>query len=293
MEHKAGFIAIIGKPNVGKSTLMNRIVGEQLSVVTPKAQTTRHRIKGILTTDDFQMVFSDTPGILKPAYDLHKRMMKSVDATILDADAAMFVVEVNERKLSEEVGLRLKNLQIPLVVVINKIDQADQLELEQRVAFWETELNPAAIIPVSATENFNVEAIVTTLLRFIPEAPAFFDGEDLSDRNTRFFVAEIIREKILMQYQKEVPYSCEVTIIDYKEEPTIDKIRCEIFVDRESQKAILLGHKGEAIKRLGTDARKKIEKFVGKHVFLDLTIKVKSDWRNDERSLNKFGYNED
>lgn len=293
MNHKAGFIAIIGKPNVGKSTLMNKIVGEQLSVVTPKAQTTRHRIKGILTTENFQMVFSDTPGILKPAYDLHKRMMKSVDSTIIDADAALFVVEVKERTLSEEVGMRLKNLQVPLVLVINKIDQADQTDLEQRVAFWENELHPAAIIPVSATENFNVEAIVNTLERFLPDGPAFFNDEDLSDRNTRFFVAEIIREKILLQYQKEVPYSCEVTIIEYKEEPTIDKIRCEIFVDRESQKAIILGHKGEAIKRLGTDARKKIEKFVGKHVFLDLTIKVKSDWRNDERSLDKFGYNED
>lgn len=293
MNHKAGFIAIIGKPNVGKSTLMNKIVGEQLSVVTPKAQTTRHRIKGILTTENFQMVFSDTPGILKPAYDLHKRMMKSVDSTIIDADAALFVVEVKERTLSEEVGVRLKNLQVPLVLVINKIDQADQTELEQRVAFWENELHPAAIIPVSATENFNVEAIVNTLEQFLPDGPAFFNDEDLSDRNTRFFVAEIIREKILLQYQKEVPYSCEVTIIEYKEEPTIDKIRCEIFVDRESQKAIILGHKGEAIKRLGTDARKKIEKFVGKHVFLDLTIKVKSDWRNDERSLDKFGYNED
>lgn len=278
---------------MGKSTLMNKILGEQLSVVTPKAQTTRHRIKGILTTDDYQLVFSDTPGILKPAYNLHKRMMKAVDSTIVDADVAMFVVEVKEKRLSEDVALHLKKLEVPLVLVINKIDQADQTELEERVAFWKNELNPNAIIPVSATESFNVDSIVLTLLKYIPEGPAYFDGEDLSDRNTRFFVTEIIREKLLLQFQKEVPYSCEVAITDYKEEPEIDRIRCEIYVDRESQKAILLGHKGEAIKRLGTEARKKIEKFIGKHIFLDLTIKVKTDWRNDEKQLDKFGYKED
>ena len=272
---------------------MNKILGEQLSVVTPKAQTTRHRIKGILTTDDYQLVFSDTPGILKPAYNLHKRMMKAVDSAIIEADVAMFVVEVKENKLSEDVALHLKKLEVPLVIVVNKIDQADQVELEARVAFWKNELNPVAIIPVSATESFNVDSIVLTLLKYIPEGPAYFDGEDLSDRNTRFFVTEIIREKLLLQFQKEVPYSCEVAITDYKEEPEIDRIRCEIYVDRESQKAILLGHKGEAIKRLGTEARKKIEKFIGKHIFLDLTIKVKTDWRNDEKQLDKFGYKED
>lgn len=293
MKHQAGFIAIIGKPNVGKSTIMNKIMGEQLSVVTPKAQTTRHRIKGILTKEDFQLVFSDTPGILKPAYNLHKRMMNAVDSTIIDADVALFVVEVKEKRLSEEVALRLKKLEVPLIIVINKIDQTDQTELEERALYWKAELNPVAIIPISATESFNVDAIVPTILKYIPEGPAYFDGEDLSDRNTRFFVTEIIREKLLLLFQKEVPYSCEVAITDYKEDPEIDRIRCEIYVDRESQKAILLGHKGEAIKRLGTEARKKIEKFVGKHIFLDLTIKVKTDWRNDEKQLDKFGYKAD
>ncbi len=293
MKHQAGFIAIIGKPNVGKSTIMNKILGAQLSTVTPKAQTTRHRIKGILTKDEFQLVFSDTPGILKPAYNLHKRMMNAVDSTIIDADVALFVVEVKEKRLSEEVALRLKKLEVPLIIVINKIDQTDQAELEERALFWKAELNPVAIIPVSATESFNVDAIVPAILKYIPEGPAYFDGEDLSDRNTRFFVTEIIREKLLLLFQKEVPYSCEVAITDYKEEAEIDRIRCEIYVDRESQKAIVLGHKGEAIKRLGTEARKKIEKFIGKHIFLDLTIKVKTDWRNDEKQLDKFGYKAD
>jgi len=293
MAHKAGFVAIIGKPNVGKSTLLNKLLGTHLTVVTPKAQTTRHRIKGILNEEDYQVVFSDTPGILKPAYNLHKRMMKAVDSSLLDADVAMFVVEVNEKGLTEEVALRLKNLTIPLIVVINKVDVSTQEHLEERVAYWKTELNPAAIIPVSALEAFNVDAVKNTILQYIPEAPPYFNKEDLSDRNVRFFVTEIIRETLLMQYQKEVPYSCEVAITEYKEDPEIDRIRCEIYVDRESQKAILLGHKGAAIKKLGTESRRKIEKFIGKHIFIDITIKVREDWRNDERQLDKFGYKED
>ncbi len=293
MAHKAGFVAIIGKPNVGKSTLLNKLLGTQLTVVTPKAQTTRHRIKGILNTDDYQVVFSDTPGILKPAYNLHKRMMKAVDSSILDADVAMYVVEVNEKTLSEEVGMRLKNLKVPLIVVLNKVDLSTQEELEEKVAFWQNELQPAALIPVSAIKSFNVESVLNTILELLPEAPPYFNKEDLSDRNVRFFVTEIIRETLLMQYQKEVPYSCEVAITDYKEDPEIDRIRCEIYVDRESQKAIILGHKGAAIKRLGTEARRKIEKFISKHIFIDITIKVREDWRNDERQLDKFGYREE
>lgn len=272
---------------------MNKIIGEHLSVVTHKAQTTRHRIKGIHNSENFQIVFSDTPGILKPAYKLHKRMMHAVDATIVDADVAMLVVEVNEKELSPEVEDRLKNLVVPLIVVINKIDTADQTVLEQKANYWHELLKPAALIPVSATENFNVDQITTEILRHIPEGPAYFDKEDLSDRNVRFFVTEIIREKLLLYYKKEVPYSCEVSIVEYKEEPEIDRIRCEIYVDRESQKAILLGHKGEAIKRMGTEARRSIEKFVSKHIYLDLTVKVKGDWRDDEKLLDKFGYNED
>jgi len=293
MAHKAGFVAIIGKPNVGKSTLLNKLLGTQLTTVTPKAQTTRHRIKGILNDDNYQVVFSDTPGILKPAYNLHKRMMDSVDSSLLDADVAMFVVEVNEKNLTEEVAIRLRKLEIPLIVVINKVDLTNQEHLEERVEFWKKELNPTAIIPVSALEVFNVDAVKNTIIDLLPEGPPYFNKEDLSDRNVRFFVTEIIRETLLLQYQKEVPYSCEVAIIEYKEEKEIDRIRCEIYVDRESQKAILLGHKGAAIKKLGTEARRKIEKFIQKHVYIDITIKVREDWRNDERQLDKFGYKED
>ncbi|MBK8873644.1 MAG: GTPase Era [Bacteroidetes bacterium] len=293
MTHKAGFVAIIGKPNVGKSTLLNKMLGEQLSVVTPKAQTTRHRIKGILNDPEYQIVFSDTPGIMQPAYKLHKKMMDAVDSTLVDADLVMLVVEIHERALSEEVAERLKNLVVPFILVINKVDLADQEMLEQKVIFWKELLNPGAIIPVSATEKFNIQPLVQTIVSYLPESPAFFDKEDVSDRNVRFFVTEIIREKILVNYQKEIPYSCEVVITDYKEEPEIHRIRCEIYVDRESQKAILLGHKGEAIKKLGTDARKKIEKLVDCHIYLELTVKVRENWRDDEKQLDKFGYNEE
>jgi len=291
--HKAGFVAIIGKPNVGKSTLMNAIIGESLSVVTPKAQTTRHRIKGIYNGEDFQIVFSDTPGILKPAYKLHERMMHAVDSTIIDADVAMLVVEINEKGLSEEVEERLKKLTIPLVVVINKIDKGDQQLLEEKAEFWKNLLNPVEVIPVSASEKFNIGRIGESLLNLIPENPPYFDKEDISDRNVRFFISEIIREKLLLNYKKEVPYSCEVRVIEYKEQADIDVIRCEIFVDRESQKAIILGHKGAAIKKTGIESRKKIEEFVGKKVHLDLTVKVRGDWRDNESLLDKFGYNED
>ncbi|MBL7914821.1 MAG: GTPase Era [Bacteroidia bacterium] len=293
MTHKAGFVAIIGKPNVGKSTLLNKMLGEQLSVVTPKAQTTRHRIKGILNDPEYQIVFSDTPGIMQPAYKLHKKMMDAVDSTLVDADLVMLVVEIHERALSEEVAERLKNLVVPFILVINKVDLADQETLEQKVIFWKELLNPGAIIPVSATEKFNIQPLVQTIVSYLPASPAFFDKEDISDRNVRFFVTEIIREKILVNYQKEIPYSCEVVVTDYKEEPEIHRIRCEIYVDRESQKAILLGHKGEAIKKLGTDARKKIEKLVDCHIYLELTVKVRENWRDDEKQLDKFGYNEE
>lgn len=291
--HKSGFVTIFGKPNVGKSTLMNCLIGEKLSVVTPKAQTTRHRIKGILNHEDYQVVFSDTPGILKPAYKLHERMMQAVDATFVDADVAVFVVEVNEQRLTDEIADRLKNLNAPLIVVINKIDLSDQETLESKVTFWENELHPAAIIPVSAAESFNIDNLLNTILQYLPEGPAYFSKEDLSDRNVRFFVTEIIREQLLLHYQKEIPYSCEVTVTEYKESPEIDRIRCEIYVDRESQKAIILGHKGEAIKRLGMASRKRIEDMLGKQVFIELTVKVRGDWRDDEKQLDKFGYKAD
>lgn len=291
--HRSGFVSIIGKPNVGKSTLMNALIGESLSVVTPKAQTTRHRIRGILNHDDYQIVFSDTPGILKPAYKLHERMMKAVDATFVDADAVLLVVEAGEKALTDEVANRLRDLKEPLVVAINKIDLSDQSLLEERVEYWEQTLHPAAIIPISAAEKFNLDILLQVLLRYLPEGPPYFDKEDLSDRHVRFFISEIIREQLLLQYRKEVPYSCEVSIVEYKEADDIDRIRCEIYVDRESQKAILLGHKGEAIKRLGTQSRIRMEKMLEKKVFLELTVKVRSDWRDDERQLDQFGYHEE
>lgn len=290
--HKSGFVSIIGKPNVGKSTLMNRLLGENLSVVTHKAQTTRHRIKGILNGPDYQVVFSDTPGIMKPAYKLHERMLDAVDATLEDADALMLVVELNERMLSPEVEARLVKSKAPLVLVINKIDTADQEVLEERVAMWNELLHPHAIIPISALEDFNTGAIVETLVRLMPESPPYFDKDDLSDRNVRFFVQEIIREKLLLQFKKEIPYSCEVLIQEFKEGPVTDVIRCDIYVDRESQKAILLGHKGEAIKNLGIASRISIEKFTGKKAHLELTVKVRGDWRNDDKQLDNFGYND-
>lgn len=289
-QHRSGFVTIIGKPNVGKSTLMNRILGEDLSVVTPKAQTTRHRIKGILNAPDYQIVFSDTPGIMKPAYKLHERMLGAVDAAFQDADAVMLVVEVGERALSPEVEERLKRNLAPLILIINKIDLSDQAQLEERVDMWRNLLKPEVIIPVSAQENFNVQSIVDALVKIMPVHEPYFDKDDLSDRNVRFFVQEIVREKILLQFQKELPYSCEVVVKEYREQPETDVIRCDIFVDRESQKAILLGHKGAAIKSLGIASRTAIEKFTGKKIHLELTVKVKGDWRNDESQLDRFGY---
>jgi GTP-binding protein Era len=290
--HRAGFVAIVGKPNVGKSTLLNALLGEQLSVVNPKAQTTRHRIKGILNHEDYQIVFSDTPGVLKPAYTLQERMMDAVDASLEDSDAILLVVECGEKKIADELELRLAKTKTPVVVAVNKIDTSNQEQLEAAVEYWKEKLNPLAIIPISALEGFNTEKVTETLVTLIPENPPYFPKDDLSDRNVRFFVTEIIREQILRQYSKEIPYSCEVNITEYKEDENIDRIRCEIFVDRESQKAIILGNKGTAIKNLGTQARKRIEQFVGKHVFLELTVKVKSDWRNDPKTLDRFGYNQ-
>ncbi|MGR6087191.1 MAG: GTPase Era [Arcticibacter sp.] len=291
MNHKAGFVAIIGKPNVGKSTLLNAMLGEQLSVVTHKAQTTRHRIKGILNGDNHQVVFSDTPGVLKPAYTLQERMMDAVDSSLEDADAVLLVVECGEKKAAEEIAERLQKNKLPLVIAINKVDLTDQEQLERAVEFWQTSLSPKAIVPVSATEGFHTEQLKDVLVSLMPEGPAYYSKDDLSDRNVRFFVSEMIREQILKQYSKEVPYSCEVIVNEYKEDAEIDRIRCEIIVDRESQKAILLGNKGTAIKQLGIQSRKRIEQFIGKHIFLELTVKVRTDWRNDPKALDRLGYN--
>lgn len=290
MAHKAGFVGIIGKPNVGKSTLMNRIIGEDLSIVTPKAQTTRHRIKGILNTDDYQIVFSDTPGILDPHYLLQEKMMDFVKESLEDADAVLFITDNSETYMDETIVSRLTAIKVPLVIVINKVDLSSQDEINKLVHGWKKKVNPAGIIPVSALQKFNVEKIVETILPFIPDAPAYFPKEQLSDANERFFVSEIIREKIFMHYQQEIPYSTEVGVEAFKEEGKLVKISAVIFVERDSQKGIIIGRGGEGIKRIGSEARKDIEKALGKKVFLELFVKVEKEWRKNENKLRRFGY---
>ena len=291
MSHKSGFVTIIGKPNVGKSTLLNALIGEDLSVVTPKAQTTRHRIKAILNHPDYQIVFSDTPGIMKPAYKLHERMLNAVDETFVDADLVIYVTELGDRTIDEATKQKLHQLSVPLFVLINKVDQGDQQQVSEAVDHWKSMLEPQLILPVSALHRFQLDVLLAELLREIPEGPPYFDkDEDLSDRNMRFFVAEIIRGRILQQYQKEIPYAVEVVVDSYKESEDIDRIGVVIYCARESQKAILLGHGGAAIKKLGITSRQKIEALVGKKVYLELTVKVAADWRDDDKTLRRFGY---
>ena len=291
--HKAGFVTIIGKPNAGKSTLLNALLGQSLSAVTHKAQTTRHRIKGILNNENYQVVFSDTPGIMKPAHKLHERMMDSVGSSFEDADLVILVAEAGDESPGEDVELYLKKVSCPMIIVINKIDLSSQPEVAAMISSWKERFSDSEVVPISAKENFNIGPLLDLMVEKLPEAPPFYEKEDLSDRNMRFFVSEIIRKNILEQFKKEVPYSCEVTVVDYKEKEQIDHIRCEIAVDRESQKGILLGRKGEAIRRLGTSSRKEIEQLTGKKVYLDLTVKVKGDWRNDPGQLDRFGYREE
>jgi len=289
--HQSGFVNIVGKPNVGKSTLMNALLGQELSMVNPKAQTTRHRIKGIVNDDNYQIVFSDTPGIMKPAYKLHHKMLAAVEATFTDADVVMYVTEVNDRKIDEELKDKLSLLSVPLYVIINKIDTAAQKAVEEAVAFWKEMLKPKVILPISALHNFSVENIVVELLKDIPEGPAYFDKDEaVSDRNMRFFTAEIVRERILSLYQQEIPYSVEVVVTSYKEDETIDRISVVIYCSRETQKAILIGHQGNAIKKLGMESRKKLEDVLEKQVFIELTVKVADDWRDNDNMLKRFGY---
>jgi len=290
--HKAGFVNIIGKPNVGKSTLMNALLGQDLSIVTHKAQTTRHRIKGIVNGEDYQLVLSDTPGILKPVYKLHDRMMDAVNSAFTDADIIVLVLELGEKAVEETLIQKIKDSKAPLVVVINKIDTGTQESLEEAVSHWNDQLSPDMIIPVSALEKFNTDVLLNKLVEKLPESPPYFGKEDVTDRNERFFATEIVREQILLHYKKEIPYSAEVVISAYKEKEDITVIECIIYVARESQKGIIIGHKGEALKRIGTDARKKIEKMVGRKVFLSITVKVNEDWRDNENQLKKFGYTE-
>ena len=289
--HKSGFVNIIGNPNVGKSTLMNALVGEKLSIITSKAQTTRHRIMGIVSSEDFQIVYSDTPGILKPSYKLQESMMKFVTGAVADADVILYVTDTVERgERSAEIIDRIRQSGVPAIVVINKIDLTTPEALEALLDKWQGELPEARIVPASAKENFNIEGLFKTILDLLPEGPAFYPKDTLTDKTLRFFASEIIREKILRFYDKEIPYCCEIEIESYKEEPAIDRIAATIYVARDSQKGILIGHKGEKLKRVGQAAREDMEQFLGKKVFLQLFVKVNDDWRNNERQLRRFGY---
>ena len=290
MGHKAGFVNIIGKPNVGKSTLMNALTGEKLAIITPKAQTTRHRILGIVNGEDYQIVYSDTPGIIKPNYLMQEAMMTSVKTAMEDADIYMLVTEVDETFDHENILNTLSKTDLPVIVIVNKIDLSEQEIVNQKLKDWKEKLPNAEIIPVSALRKFNTASIFETILKHLPENPPFYDKDELTDRAERFFVAEIIREKILLNYQKEIPYSVEVQIETFQEKATLTSIRALIFVERESQKIIIIGDNGKALKRVGTQARRDIENFLNKHVFLELFVKVDKDWRSSKRELKKFGY---
>ena len=292
-EHRAGFVNIIGNPNVGKSTLMNALVGEKLSIVTAKAQTTRHRIMGIVNTDDCQIVYSDTPGMLKPNYRLQEDMMKFVDAAIGDADIILYVTDVVEKSDKNiEYIQKLQKLDCPVVVVINKIDVSDQKTVTDLIAYWQEQLPKATIIPVSAKERFNLESVLNAVMSGLPVAPPWFDKDQFTDKNLRFFASEIIREKILLNYKEEIPYSCEVVVEAFKEGAERYDISAVIYVMRDSQKGILIGKGGSAMKKLGTDARIEMEDFFQKKVFLNLFVKVDPDWRTSRKELRRFGYEE-
>ena len=291
MDHKAGYVNIIGRPNVGKSTLMNQLVGEKISIITSKAQTTRHRILGIVNGDDFQIVFSDTPGIIKdPAYKMHEVMNQFVNVAMIDADLILFVVDITDKKIEEKTVERLKNSEIPVFVLINKIDLSTQENLAQAVEFWEKELPNATVFPISAQHNANVKNVFEQILEKLPVCPPYFPKDELTDRSMRFFITEIIREKILLNYQQEVPYCVQVDVDSYEESEKRIVIRASIYVARDSQKAIIIGKGGSAIKKLGMQARADIEEFTRKKIFLELFVKVDKDWRDNEAELKRFGY---
>lgn len=292
MEHKSGFVNILGNPNVGKSTIMNNLIGEKLAIITSKAQTTRHRIMGIVNGDDFQMIYSDTPGIIDPAYKLHEYMMKYVRRALEDADIILFVTDVyaNMEKNQSYIEL-LKNKELPVLLLMNKIDLSDQQTVQQKLEQWQNMLPNAIPIPVSAKEHFNLDKVFSTILEHLPPHPPYFPKDQLTDRPARFFVSEIIREKILMNYQQEIPYATEVQVESFKESPEITHIRAVIYVLKRSQKGIIIGKHGEALKQTGTAARKEIEAFLEQKVHLDLHVKVNEDWKYEDRPLKRFGYN--
>ncbi|MBT8324054.1 MAG: GTPase Era [Winogradskyella sp.] len=291
--HKAGFVNIIGNPNVGKSTLMNAFVGEKLSIITSKAQTTRHRILGIVNGEDFQVILSDTPGILKPAYELQASMMDFVKSAFDDADILIYMVEIGEKELKDEAFFnKITNSKIPVLLLLNKIDNSNQEQLENQATYWQNKVPNAEFFPISALEGFNVENVFNRIIELLPESPPFYPKDQLTDKPERFFVNEAIREKILVHYKKEIPYAVEVDTEEFFEEEKIIRIRSVIMVERETQKGIIIGHKGSALKRVGVEARKDLEKFFDKQVHLELYVKVNKNWRSNQNQLKRFGYNQ-
>jgi len=293
MGHKAGFVNIIGNPNVGKSTLMNRLVGEKLSIITSKAQTTRHRILGIVNQENYQIVFSDTPGILQPAYELQHSMMDFVRTAFEDADILLYIIESGESELKDPTFFaKIQHSKIPVILLINKIDRSTQEEVVGQMKIWQDKLPNAIIYPISALNNFNLQVVLEKIIELLPESPPYYPKDQLTDKSERFFVNESIREKILLNFKKEIPYAVEIETESFEEEENIIRIRSVIMVERDTQKGILIGHKGLALKRIGSEARIDLEKFFEKKIFLELYVKVNKDWRSNERQLKRFGYRE-
>ncbi len=289
--HKSGFINIIGNPNVGKSTLMNNLIGEKLSIITSKAQTTRHRILGIVNGNNFQLIFSDTPGVIKPSYQLQESMMDFVKSALEDADVILYMVEIGEKSIKDsEVHNKIQSTKTPTIILLNKIDLSNQEDIENQINIWSNKYPNTEIYPISALNNFNIEKVINRIIELIPISPPYFPKDQLTDKPERFFVNEKLREKILLYYDKEIPYSVEVQTEEFKEEESIIKIKSLILVERESQKGIIIGHKGVALKKIGTKARIDLEKFFGKKVFIELHVKVSKNWRSNPNQLKKFGY---
>ncbi len=293
MSHKAGFVNIIGNPNVGKSTLMNAFVGERLSIITSKAQTTRHRILGIVNGEDFQVVLSDTPGIIKPAYELQNSMMDFVKSAFEDADLLIYMVEIGEKELKDEAFFnKIIYSKIPVLLLLNKIDKSNQEQLEEQIELWKVKVPNAEIYPISALENFNVKEVFNRILELLPLSPPYYPKDALTDKPERFFVNETIREKILLNYDKEIPYAVEIETEEFIEDETIIRIRSVIMVERDTQKGIIIGHKGGALKKVGVQSREDLEKFFGKQIHIELFVKVNKDWRSNAYQLRRFGYNQ-
>lgn len=293
MEHKAGFVNIIGNPNVGKSTLMNAFVGERLSIITSKAQTTRHRILGIVNGEDFQVILSDTPGIIKPAYEMQKSMMDFVKSAFEDADVLIYMVEIGEKELKDEDFFnKIIHSKIPVLLLLNKIDKSNQEQLEEQIALWKEKVPNAEIYPISALENFNVKEVFARILELLPVSPPYYPKDALTDKPERFFVNETVREKILLNYDKEIPYAVEIETEEFLEDEKIIRIRSVIMVERDTQKGIIIGHKGAALKKVGMQSREDLEKFFGKQIHIELYVKVNKDWRSNAFQLRRFGYNQ-